>query len=179
MDKIIGLVKENEAILKQTRVCSIISNIIILFVQCYSSLLIFCFLYLLKENLRQRIVQDIIKIVVMSDKNNDGRFSKVETKFLVLKLSLQLQEYGVEFDEEKFYRVMAVDPSVAQTLTIVKRLIPSLSEDDESEEDEDDYDTYDMFHMASESSLSGSLATIDESRPLSLSITSHRKTRQN
>ena len=39
-----------------------------------------------------------LQIVMLSDKNNDGRFCKVETKMLVLKISLQLQEYGVEFD---------------------------------------------------------------------------------
>ena len=55
---------------------------------------------------------------MLSDKNNDGRFCKVETKMLVLKISLQLQEYGVEFDEAKFYKVMSVDPTVTRTLTM-------------------------------------------------------------
>ena len=124
---------------------------------------------------------------MMSDKNNDGRFSKVETKFMVLKLSLQLGEYGVKFDEEKFYRVMAMDPSVAQTLTVVKRLIPSLNEDDEDymskdESESGDEDTYDMFHIVDDggsiasASLSGSLSTgllsIDTApRTISLSLT--------
>jgi len=89
VDKLVDLVKENEIILSQMR-----------------------------DNLRQRIVQDIIKIVMLSDKNNDGRFCKVETKMLVLKISLQLQEYGVEFDEAKFYRVMSVDPSVTRKVRV-------------------------------------------------------------
>ena len=55
---------------------------------------------------------------MLSDKNNDGRFCKVETKMLVIKISLQLQEYGVEFDEAKFYKVMSVDPTVTRTLTM-------------------------------------------------------------
>ena len=112
------------------------------------------------------IVQDIFKIVMKSDKNNDGRFCRVETKMLVLKISLQLQEYGVEFDESKFYKVMSVDPTVSQTLAIVKRLIPQLSEEEDIDEggddlrgvdDDPDDDVYDMFHLAGSSSFSGSL----------------------
>lgn len=137
VDKFVELVKENGIILNEMR-----------------------------HNLRQRIVQDIFKIVMMSDKNNDGRFCRVETKMLVLKISLQLQEYGVEFDESKFYKVMSVDPTVAQTLAIVKRLIPQLNEDEDideggddlrGEDDDHDEDVYDMFHLAGEGSFSGSL----------------------
>jgi len=150
VDKLVNLVKENEAILTEMR-----------------------------DNLRQRIVQDIIKIVMLSDKNNDGRFCKVETKMLVLKISLQLQEYGVEFDEAKFYKVMSVDPTVTRTLTIVKRLVPSLNDDEDSlssgEDEDEENDAYDMFHMT-EGGMGGSLASsmgglsIDGPRRLSLSI---------
>jgi len=153
VDRIVNLVKENEAILEQTR-----------------------------DNLRQRIVQDVIKIVMMSDKNNDGRFSRVETKFLVLKLSMQLHEYGVSFDEEKFYRVMSVDPSVTRTLAIVRRLIPPLDGYGDAfidDDDDNDEDAYDMFHMEDDSSftsasLSSSLvawsSTDEPIRRLSLSL---------
>lgn len=157
VDKFVDLVKENDSILTQMR-----------------------------DNLRQRIVQDIFKIVMSSDKNNDGRFCKVETKMLVLKISLQLQQYGVEFDEAKFYKVMSVDPSVARAVMIVKRLIPSLNDDDDSVDsgegsgDQDDDDnTFDMFHMAAESSMTGSVVS-SASHPmpkrLSLSYDRSRRT---
>lgn len=102
---------------------------------------------------------------MLSDKNNDGRFCKVETKMLVLKISLALQEYGVEFDEGKFYRVMSKDPSVIRTLTILKRLVPTLDDEEESissgESEDEDNDAYDMFHMIEGSyhgsSISGSI----------------------
>ncbi|KAL7542326.1 hypothetical protein ACHAXR_013309 [Thalassiosira sp. AJA248-18] len=131
VDKMVGLARENEWILDQ-----------------------------MQDNLRQRIVQDVLKIVMMSDVNNDGRFCKVETKMLCLKISLQLQEYGVEFDEGKFYRVMSGDPSVAKTISIVKRLIPSLNENEDdsiqSEGEDEDDDTWNMFQMSSQvSGLSG------------------------
>lgn len=44
VDKLVDLVKENEAILDQ-----------------------------MQDNLRQRIVQDVMRIVVMCDTNNDGK----------------------------------------------------------------------------------------------------------
>mmetsp|Transcript_31782 Transcript_31782/g.57527 ORF Transcript_31782/g.57527 Transcript_31782/m.57527 type:complete len:381 (+) Transcript_31782:25-1167(+) len=149
VDKIVDLVRENELIVWEMR-----------------------------DNLRQRIVQDVLKIVMMSDKNNDGRFCRVETKMLVLKISLQLQEYGVEFDEGKFYKVMSVDPSVERAIKIVKRLIPALNEDgdsDDSDGEDEDEDTYDMFHIAPNNSLSnvGRRGSTEAEGPgkLSLSIT--------
>lgn len=105
----------------------------------------------MKDNLRHRIVQDIIQIVVMSDKNNDGRFCKVETKMLVLKIALQLQQYNVKLDERKFYKVMSGDPTVQQTISIVKGLIPALNQnedDSNSDEEDEEHEAYDMFHMA-------------------------------
>ena len=119
---------------------------------------------------------------MMSDKNNDGRFSRVETKFLVLKLSMQLHEYGVSFDEEKFYRVMSVDPSVTRTLAIVRRLIPPLDGYGDAfidDDDDNDEDAYDMFHMEDDSSFTSAslssslvawLSTDEPIRRLSLSL---------
>jgi len=141
VDKFISLVKENEIVIAKMR-----------------------------DYLRQCIVQDVIRIVMSSDKNCDGKLCKVETKMLVLKISLALKVYGVGFDEEKFYHVMREDPSVAQTIKIVKRLIPGLEEEDE--DDEETNDMYDMFHMTGgESSLTGSTHTFSSAQEaLSLSI---------
>merc|ERR1712238_285211 len=100
----------------------------------------------IKDNLRQRIVQDVLGFVVRSDRDNNGVLCEKETVHLALAIRLHLQDYGVEFDEQKFRKVMGKGTSsVAQTLRIVRRLIPNLSEEDEEGEDEDDYD---MFHMA-------------------------------
>lgn len=151
VDKLVNLVRENEEILTA-----------------------------MKENLRQRIAQDIMKIVITSDRNNDGVFCKVETKMLVLKISLQLQEYGVEFDEAKFYNIMSGNPSVTQTLSIVRRLIPPINELEDDSDDSDDAecgDAYDMFHMASNSSLSSALDQGGPSggRPSGLSLSLTKK----
>lgn len=93
---------------------------------------------------------------MLADANNSGDFCKVELKMLVLKIRLQLSEYGVEFNEQKFYNLMSANPSVECALNIVMRLIPSSSDEksDGSEEYEDyeddnvnDDNPYDMFHV--------------------------------
>ena len=56
---------------------------------------------LLQENLRQRIGQDILSIVMKSDRDNDNRIDRKEAKTLALRIRIALQEYGVDFDSEK------------------------------------------------------------------------------
>lgn len=131
VDKLVALVKENEQILGQMR-----------------------------ENLRQRIVQDIISIVVKSDRDNDSTIDKKEAKTLALRIRLSLQEYGVVFDSEKFLKVIGDTPSVPSVIAIVQKLLPSgkkeveESDDDESDDSDSDEDSdeeddeYDMFYMA-------------------------------
>jgi len=70
-------------------------------------------LVLLQDNLRQRIVQDVITIVVKSDRNNDQSIDRVEAKILALQIRLALQEYGVEFISEKFVLAIRQNPSVS------------------------------------------------------------------
>mmetsp|Transcript_6468 Transcript_6468/g.14640 ORF Transcript_6468/g.14640 Transcript_6468/m.14640 type:complete len:359 (+) Transcript_6468:328-1404(+) len=147
VDKLVDLVKENEAILDQ-----------------------------MQDNLRQRIVQDVMRIVVMCDTNNDGVFNKVETKMLVLKIRMTLQEYGVEFDEHKFMTLVMRNPRVTTMLGTVKKLLHTDEEDeerksattvdasedaeDDASDDSDDDDIYDMFHIdtSNNDELAGSLA---------------------
>jgi outer membrane murein-binding lipoprotein Lpp len=148
VDRLIDLVNENEEVLDQMR-----------------------------DNLRQKIVQDIIHIVIKSDVDNDQKFCKVESKMLALKIRIQLQEYGVEFDEMKFYKVMNKCPTVPRVIAIVQKLIPGLGEDDDSaaasDDDEDeDRDNYDMFRLTSDKSLrlTGSLQDVPEGRRASSAL---------
>jgi len=110
----------------------------------------------MKENLRKRIVQGVLGLVIKSDKNKDGVFDERETTLLALQIKLHLGEYGVEFNEEKFRKVLLKGScSMTQAVHITKRLIPDLPEEDEDEDhDEDDYD---MFHMSA-SSAGGTIA---------------------
>jgi len=140
VEKLVDLVKENEMILAQMR-----------------------------DNLRQRIVQDIITIVMKSDRDNDLTIDKSEAKTLALRIRLSLQEYGVEFDSEKFLKAIGSKPSVPSVIAIVQKLLPSNkekkeegnddgeSDDSDSDEDSDEEDDiYDMFYMA-EDSVRGSV----------------------
>lgn len=149
VDRLIDLVNENEDILDQMR-----------------------------ENLRKKIVQDIIHIVIKSDINNDQRFCKVESKMLALKIRIQLQEYGVEFDEMKFYKVMNVCPTLPRVIAIVQKLIPGLVHDDDSaassdnDDDNEVRESFDMFRLASDKSIrmSCSLQDIPEPRRASSAL---------
>lgn len=140
VDKLVELVKENELILHQMR-----------------------------ENLRQRIVQDMITIVVKSDKDNDQQIDRVEAKTLALRIRLSLQEYGVVFDTDKFLKAIGENATVNGVITIVQKLLPSekkKNEDDDhddgsdydsdydSDEDEED-DVFDMFYMADDEKEGG------------------------
>lgn len=123
VNKLVDLVKENETILASMR-----------------------------DNLRQRIVQDIITIVVKSDRDNDQQIDKTEAKTLALRIRLSLQEYGVEFDSEKFLKAIGDDPTVQSVIGIVQKLLPAPEGDDDDSESEDEDgeedELYDMFYMA-------------------------------
>jgi hypothetical protein len=99
---------------------------------------------LLQDNLRQRIIQDVITIVVKSDKNNDQSIDRVEAKVLALRIRLALQEYGVEFDAEKFLMAIRRDPSVTGVIAIAQKLLAHDGGDEHNEED----DMFDMFYLA-------------------------------
>ena len=118
-----------------------------------------------QDNLRKRIVQDIISIVVKRDKDNDQKIDKQEAKELALKIRLQLQEYDVDFDSQKFIKVIAKDPSVPGVIAIVQKLLPAEekkkeakvdssrkntdymtdSDEDEDSEDEEESEMYGKF----------------------------------
>mmetsp|Transcript_11004 Transcript_11004/g.17783 ORF Transcript_11004/g.17783 Transcript_11004/m.17783 type:complete len:196 (+) Transcript_11004:674-1261(+) len=115
----------------------------------------------MRDNLRQRIVQDIIAIVVKSDTDNDNSIDRSEAKTLALRIRLSLQEYGVVFDTQKFMKAIGDKPTVQKVIGMVQKLFPAIKQkkdddddsdfdsDEESYDDSDD-DLYDMFYMAEE-----------------------------
>ncbi|KAL7548014.1 hypothetical protein ACHAWF_011288 [Thalassiosira exigua] len=132
VNKLVELVKENEIILSKMR-----------------------------DNLRQRIVQDMITIVVKSDKDNDQQIDRSEAKTLALRIRLSLQEYGVVFDSEKFLKAIGENATVQGVIAIVQKLLPSekpkkethdgdsdSDSDFDSDSDSDDDSVFDMFYMA-------------------------------
>jgi hypothetical protein len=117
-----------------------------------------------KENLRQRIIQDVIRTVVGSDRDGDMKFDRVEAKFLALKIKVKLEVYGIYFDEEKFLQAIALRPSFAGAIAVIKKLLPVEYQDEKNIDDTtrarscsssrfddddslDEDDLYDMFYM--------------------------------
>lgn len=128
VNEIVELVKENESILVQMR-----------------------------ENLRHRIFQDMVTLVMKSDTNNDHTIDRREADMLALRIRLQLEEYGVEFDSDKFLRAVGNCPSIPCVLSIAQKLLQPMSgveADDDShdsdEDDSDDEDIFDFFYVAEE-----------------------------
>jgi len=114
----------------------------------------------MKENLRQLVLQDVVKLVLQSDFDRDNIISKKEANILETRLFISLQIYGVLFDAVKFHRAVGLSPSLCGVMTIVKRLLPdennrlssfysvdSDDDDDESEVDEEEDDVYDMYYV--------------------------------
>jgi len=132
VDELVELVHENQIILRQ-----------------------------MKDNLRQVVLQDVVKLVLQSDVDRDGRFNKREANILETRLLLSLQIYGIVFDTEKFQRAVGLSPSLCGVMTIVKRLLPDENNQistfydkadsaADDEEDNDDDDVYDMFYVPTE-----------------------------
>jgi len=106
---------------------------------------------LMRENLRQKVIQDVIGIVIRSEKDNDQIIDRVEAKLLALKITVKLEAYGVSFDEEKFLQAVALSPTLLGVAGTVRKLLPPAGEhvDDVSVVSDKD-DIYDMFYMARE-----------------------------
>jgi len=122
-DRLLELVKENGAILRKMR-----------------------------ENVRQRILQDIINIVVKSDRDNNQTIDEKEAKALALSIRLQLQEYNVYFDGNKFLKAIGKDPTVPSVIRMIQQLLLRSRnwEDDPRDDSNDDDSVFDMFHLGLE-----------------------------
>ena len=119
IDIIIGLVKDNEEILD-----------------------------LMRDNLRQKVIEDIIGILVKHESNTQ-RIDKVEAQLLALKISVKLEAYGVSLNEAKFSQAVALNPTLAGVIGTTRKLLPS---DEKHAHDEELFETdiYDMFYISTE-----------------------------
>jgi hypothetical protein len=70
------------------------------------------------------VLQNVIKEILRSDFDRDGMLNRRERTALATSLELSLGAYGIVFDVEKFHRAIGLSPSLMNTMTIVKRLIP-------------------------------------------------------
>lgn len=122
---------------------------------------------LMRDNLRHKVIQDVIRITVTSDRHNTQRIDRVEAKLLALKICVQLESYAITFDEDKFLQAVALNPTLWGVIMTVRKLIPmdeyyegEVSDDaDDSDYSvsgvsrtsryslEDEHDLYDMFYL--------------------------------
>lgn len=144
-NRLVGLVKENESVLAQMKVSYPPSTVDLTVFWYY----IQCNTYSLygKINLRQRICQDMIRIVIKSDKNNDQIINEKEAYLLAFRLRIQLHEYGVEFNSEKFVRYIGSNFSTAKLIRIACMI---LQPDHIRDAKEDLTEIYDMFYVTNQ-----------------------------
>lgn len=107
---------------------------------------------MMRENLRQKVIQDVIGVTIRSEKNNTQIIDRVEAKLLALKITVKLESYGVIFDEDKFLQAVALNPTLWGVAGTVRKLLPR--DEEQSDEasavsDKDDH-VYDMFYMSRE-----------------------------
>lgn len=97
-------------------------------------------MYHLQDNLRHKVIQDVIRITVTSDRHNTQRIDRVEAKLLALKICVQLESYAITFDEDKFLQAVALNPTLWGVIMTVRKLIPMDEYYEPGENsDEDDY----------------------------------------
>jgi len=124
----------------------------------------------MRENIRQVVLQDVVKLVLQSDIDRNGVIDRKEADILARRLTISLDVYGIVFDEVKFHRAVGLSPSVGGVMAIVRRLLPNDdldddngrmmssssfystgSDDDDDEEvdggEEDHDDMYDMYYI--------------------------------
>eukprot|EP00584_Thalassiosira_punctigera_P006303 CAMPEP_0172530492 /NCGR_PEP_ID=MMETSP1067-20121228/4213_1 /TAXON_ID=265564 ORGANISM="Thalassiosira punctigera, Strain Tpunct2005C2" /NCGR_SAMPLE_ID=MMETSP1067 /ASSEMBLY_ACC=CAM_ASM_000444 /LENGTH=330 /DNA_ID=CAMNT_0013314711 /DNA_START=149 /DNA_END=1141 /DNA_ORIENTATION=+ len=105
---------------------------------------------LMRENLRQKVIQDVIAITIRSDKGNNQGIDRVEAKLLALKITVKLEAYGVVFNEDKFLQAVALTPTLWGVAGTVRKLLPWDEELDDASAASNKDDTYDMFYMSRE-----------------------------
>eukprot|EP00581_Thalassiosira_minuscula_P005595 CAMPEP_0183738978 /NCGR_PEP_ID=MMETSP0737-20130205/55912_1 /TAXON_ID=385413 /ORGANISM="Thalassiosira miniscula, Strain CCMP1093" /LENGTH=329 /DNA_ID=CAMNT_0025973639 /DNA_START=78 /DNA_END=1067 /DNA_ORIENTATION=+ len=109
----------------------------------------------MRENLRQKVVEDVLGIILTSEKANNQEIDKVEAKLLALKITVKLEAYGITFDEDKFLRAVAMHPTLWGAAQTVQKLLPRTEHIDDNMSagmsvGTDENDVYDMFYMANE-----------------------------
>ena len=142
-DELVKLVRENQIILRKMKVCShysfelnkheidTMTHVSSRGNTCTQSYLnAMCSMLSLtadpqkKENIRQSVVQEVVKLVLQSDVDRDGYINKKEAAVLGKRLSMSMEVYGIVFDTEKFHRAVGLSPSICGVLTIVRHLLP-------------------------------------------------------
>lgn len=137
----------------------------------------------MRENLRQKVIQDVIGITIRSEKDSNQGIDRVEAKLLALKITVKLEAYGITFDEDKFLQVVALNPTLWGVAGTVRKLLPR----DEKQVDDaslvsaatDMDDIYDMFYMSREDQQRrGSVLdarAVSEGRRASLALATRRQ----
>lgn len=103
---------------------------------------------ILQENLRQKVVEDVVEILLRRIVNTEQVIDRVDARLIALKIAVKLEFYGIIFDEEKFLQVVALNPTLMGVTGSVRKLLPPVEEKDDNDSiTSDTDDLFDMFYM--------------------------------
>ena len=70
------------------------------------------------------MIEDVIGIVMNCGKRSSDHIDGIEAKLLALKIFVKLEAYGLTFDEDKFSKAVALNPSLYGVIGTVRKLLP-------------------------------------------------------
>ena len=80
--------------------------------------------------MKKQLAEEIVRVGLSSDINKDFTIDKREVEFLALRLKLKLSTFDVDFNNEKFKRLIMAHNTLPMVITTARQLIES-SEDPE------------------------------------------------
>ena len=87
----------------------------------------------IKKNLERQVLQDIVSLVVSTDRDKDFTLNETELNMLIMRLQ---GHKGVRFDETNFRKLI----TTPCTLTSILKVVRNLMDDDVAEDDN-------VFHL--------------------------------
>jgi len=80
--------------------------------------------------MKKQLAEEIVRVVLSSDINKDFTIDKNEVEFLALRLKLKLSTFDIDFNNDKFERLVMMHNTLPMVITTARQMMDS-SEDTE------------------------------------------------
>ena len=78
---------------------------------------------MIQNNLRKVTMADINRILLISDTNGDMKISLKELNVCTLRMRIELEQRGVDFDEDRFKTLVNKDNDISQVLKVIAAIL--------------------------------------------------------
>jgi hypothetical protein len=94
------------------------------------------------------VIEDVMRILMNSDKGFTKHIGRVEAKLLALKIYVKLEAYGITLDQEKFSQAVTLNPTFFGVIGTIRKLLPPIEDHtDDATVLSDKDDIFDMFYI--------------------------------